>query len=155
MQGAASDQSGRMTLYRRETRSGNTSLARAHDDFTRRLGEAPAEPFETDAFAVDDLLPRFRGRIDFMKVDVEGAEPLVFRGMGKTLEANPQIRIVMEWSPAQIVAAGFELDGFLSELDGLGLQAAMLGPTGPVPIPFSALTRDVYHSGVLFTRRPQ
>lgn len=150
--GAISDRAGRMTLYRRDTRSGNTSMGRVTDDYTRKLGEAPAQPFETDAYAVDNLLPRFGGRIDFMKIDVEGAEPLAFRGMRETLAANPQLRIVMEWSPAQMHLAGFDPSAFAAELAEMGLEAAVIGPQGPRPTPLSALTAGVYHSGVLLTQ---
>jgi FkbM family methyltransferase len=39
------------------------------------------------------------GKVDFIKMDCEGAEPMIFAGMEKTLQQNPQIKIVMEYSP--------------------------------------------------------
>lgn len=38
-------------------------------------------------------------KIDVIKIDVEGAEPMVFEGMKYVLKNNPQIKIVMEYSP--------------------------------------------------------
>jgi FkbM family methyltransferase len=38
-------------------------------------------------------------RVDFIKMDCEGAEPMIFAGMEKILQQNPQIKIVMEYSP--------------------------------------------------------
>jgi FkbM family methyltransferase len=35
-------------------------------------------------------------RVDFIKIDAEGAEEAIWRGMGKTLRRNPDISIVME-----------------------------------------------------------
>ena len=38
-------------------------------------------------------------KVDFIKMDCEGVEPLIFRGMEKTLKNNPQLKMVMEFSP--------------------------------------------------------
>jgi FkbM family methyltransferase len=120
---AASDSRSHLTLYRRRTRSANTSLAKMPEDFVARLGEPASEPFEVVGLRIDDLLPRFDGRVDFIKIDVEGAEPLVLRGAHETVRCNPHLMIVMEWSPGQIRAAGFDVAAFLAELDEMGLQS--------------------------------
>jgi FkbM family methyltransferase len=45
----------------------------------------------------------FKGqRIDFLKVDVEGAEFDVLKGAMRTIESNPQVKILMEWSVDQL-----------------------------------------------------
>ena len=38
-------------------------------------------------------------KVDVIKIDVEGFEPLVFEGMKQTIAANPGLQIVMEYSP--------------------------------------------------------
>lgn len=48
--------------------------------------------------AVDDVLDDLDGRVDFVKIDVEGAEPQVLAGMERTIRANPRIKILMEHS---------------------------------------------------------
>jgi FkbM family methyltransferase len=63
------------------------------------LGETDAEMFEVPGIRVDDLLCKLGGRIDFIKIDVEGAEPLVIKGARRAIETNPRLQIVMEWSP--------------------------------------------------------
>ena len=40
------------------------------------------------------------GRVDIIKMDVEGVEPMVFEGMQETIDANPQIQIIVEYSPS-------------------------------------------------------
>jgi FkbM family methyltransferase len=51
------------------------------------------ESATTPLVAIDDMgLPR----VDFVKIDVEGAEIAAWRGMRATVLANPQIQIVME-----------------------------------------------------------
>jgi FkbM family methyltransferase len=39
------------------------------------------------------------GRVDLLKVDVEGAEAMVLRGMARTLAERPPLRIVCETTP--------------------------------------------------------
>jgi FkbM family methyltransferase len=151
---AVADAPGRLTLHRRVTRSGNTSITRLTEESVRWLGEKAPESFEVDCLSIDDLLlSHFGGRIDVMKVDVEGAEPLVFRGARQAIAANPQVKIVMEWSPGQIQAAGFDLAEFLAALEALRLEAAAVGPTGPVPIAFADLMNAPFHPGILLTVR--
>ena len=38
-------------------------------------------------------------KVDFIKMDCEGVEPQIFGGMQKTLQQNPQLKMVMEYSP--------------------------------------------------------
>jgi hypothetical protein len=76
---------------------------------------------------LDGLLSR---PIDFLKVDIEGAEPLLFRGARGVITNSPDLRIIMEWSPAQLLAAGFDPAGFSEELEALALAPAVLQPDG-------------------------
>lgn len=119
---AVNDDGAEVELYRRVTRSGNTSIIKVGRDFTDWYGEAPAQPFSVSGLRIDDLLPQMNGKIDFIKIDIEGAEPLAFRGARKTIQENPQLKIVMEWSPGQIRAAGTDPGDFLEYLCELGLQ---------------------------------
>jgi FkbM family methyltransferase len=150
---AVSDQAGKLTLYRRLTRSGNTSIGRVSDEFTQYLGEPEQEAFSVDSVPIDALLDRLGGRLDMMKIDVEGAEPLAFRGAQRTVAANPRLKIVMEWSPGQIQHAGFDVREFLTALASMGLQAATIHDRGALrPIPIMDLLQQSYLAGVLLHR---
>ncbi|MCQ4158955.1 FkbM family methyltransferase [Roseomonas sp. GC11] len=138
LQAAIHEREGEVTLFRRMQRSGNTSIAACGVDFTNSMREAPEQPFTVPALRVDDLLPRLGGRLDVMKVDVEGAEPLVFRGARQAIAGNPRLRIIMEWSPGQIRAAGFAPDAFVDEILGMGLSIGRLCRGGWV----AAISRD-------------
>ena len=48
--------------------------------------------------ALDDAVP---GRADFVKVDVEGAEEAVWRGMQRLVARSPGIAVLMEFNPAR------------------------------------------------------
>jgi len=146
---AVSDGPGKLQLFPRAGRSGNTSITQMPDAALAWLGEAKLEPFWVDSLRIDDLLPQFNGRIDFIKLDVEGAEPLALRGARQTIAANPQLEIVMEWAPSQLRDAGFEAARFVDEIRDAGLVAADLGPGGIRKLSFEELLGLDYRAGVL------
>ncbi len=152
LHGAASNADGTLTLHRRITRSGNTSIVQLNSDALRMIGEVPSEEFQAEAFRVDKLLDAMNGRVDHIKIDVEGAEPLVLEGMQRTLATNPRLRIVMEWSPGQIQGAGFDLNTFVDQMRTAKLKPSAIGPTGPTAVSFDDLVASSYLTGVLLTR---
>ncbi len=136
---AAGKEASDIVLHRRNTRSANTSIAKMPDEFTNSMGETPSQPFTVACLPIDDLLPKLDGRVDFMKIDVEGAEPLVFEGAKKAIAANPQITIVAEWSPGQIAAAGFDVSKFLASVEAMGLVPFDIEPDGVKSLSFTEL----------------
>jgi hypothetical protein len=56
---------------------------------------------------VDELL-KSEGveKVDFIKCDVDGAEPQVLKGLIKTFENNPNLKMVFEYYPKYIKMAG-------------------------------------------------
>jgi FkbM family methyltransferase len=151
LQVAASDVVGQLRLYRRITRSGNTSIIPATPDYVEYMGEPAAEAFDVSCIPIDDLLSRFDKRIDFIKIDVEGAEPFVLRGAQGAIEANPQIKVVIEWSPGQIKAAGNDPGAFLKEIEKMGLRLSIIGRGGHLKRVNYAELGD-YHPGILLAR---
>src|SRR5207248_5586262 len=123
---AASEAKGSLTLHRRITRSGNTSIAQPADVVLAQMGEPSSQAFQAVCVPIDQFLPEFRDRVDCIKIDVEGAEPLVLRGAQETLARNPQIKVVMEWSPGQMRDAGFDPREFTEMLNRLTLSAALI-----------------------------
>ena len=71
--------------------------------------------FDVDACTLDSFFPE-GSRVDLVKADVEGAEPLVFKGMQRVIRENPGIQIVMEMSPSHFVRSGIDLGDFFSQL---------------------------------------
>lgn len=150
--GAIADREGELTFHRRLTRSGNTSIINPDAAYIESMGEPQTESFAVRSFPIDSLLDQVDGRIDHIKIDIEGAEPLAFRGIARTLAANPGIRIVMEWAPVQIQWAGFDLGDFITQLQSLGLSPSMLYADGtPHAISYDDLRTAQYISGVLLT----
>jgi FkbM family methyltransferase len=118
---AAGEAAGVLTLHKRQTRSGNTSVARPHPGFVAAMGEEPTISFEVPSTTLDTLARDLGGRVDFIKIDVEGWEPAVLRGGREVIANNPQINIVMEWSPGQMAGSGYPADEVVRLIRSMGL----------------------------------
>ncbi len=146
---AITDSIGMLKMHRRITRSGNTSITKPSDMLVQIHGEPRSEAFQVGCLRIDDLLPEFEGRIDFIKIDAEGAEPLVMRGAQKAISANPRLNIIMEWSPSQVRDAGFDVSEFVNELASMGLRCAEIAPNELKEMPLPELLNLEYRAGVL------
>jgi FkbM family methyltransferase len=86
-----SDQSGRGVLrYSAHLPCGGTM-----SDVT--FAEGHERAVEVDMTTIDEFLPSDLA-VDLVKIDVEGHEPLVLRGMEKTIARSPDIRLIIEFA---------------------------------------------------------
>ncbi len=152
IQGAASDTDGKLTLHRSLTRAGNTSIIRESDERLKGIGEEPSVPVTVDSFRVDRFLDAMDGRVDHIKLDVEGAEPLAFAGMQKIIAANPQVKMVMEWSPGQIHAASFDGSKFVDDMQATGMSLSILEQHGQRPISWNDLRAGRFLTSIQLAR---
>ena len=111
---ALSEKAGRVRLYHAGScPSGNS------------LGHHPSFPgsFETVlAESLDDVLQRIPvGRVDVIKMDVQGAEELVLRGAQKTLASKNPV-IIFEFYPEGADLLGLTPSGAWNLLEGLGYE---------------------------------
>jgi FkbM family methyltransferase len=113
-----------LKLHLRENFASNSSVGSIGPDALARLGDSE-EIVEVQAVALDDLLADVP-RVDVMKVDVEGAEVQVFTGLARTLEANPGITVMFEWSPAQMTDAGDDPGALVDLLTAHGFGFRLL-----------------------------
>ncbi len=67
-------------------------------------------------------------RVDVVKMDVQGAEPFVFRGMTGTLRDNPHIVLIVEFAPACLRGLGHDPQRFLADLEQLGFPLRYIHP---------------------------
>jgi FkbM family methyltransferase len=81
---------------------------------------------ELDMITIDQFLPAGLA-VDLVKIDVEGHEPFVIRGMQNTIRRSPNIRIFVEFVEAFLVHT-VNADQFAAEIDSLGLRICRLLP---------------------------
>jgi FkbM family methyltransferase len=96
--------------------------------------------------------------LSLVKIDVQGAELLVLRGMRKTLAAQPKARLIMEFCPEMLAACGTppeELIAFLKEL-GFSAYSPRRGAS-PALLTWEQVARSADADGyvdLLFSRQP-
>jgi FkbM family methyltransferase len=56
------------------------------------------ETFSVETATLDELTKDWE-QVDFVKIDAEGAEDAIWRGMRETIGKNPQITVVLEFAP--------------------------------------------------------
>jgi FkbM family methyltransferase len=92
---ALSNKQGRTTLSVPTAYPGSASIT----SFMQHLGMKHSK-MKVKTQTLDELAEQHNlQKIDVIKMDVEGAEPLVFEGMQQTIARNPDLQIVMEYSP--------------------------------------------------------
>jgi FkbM family methyltransferase len=80
-----------------------------------RYEDKESEPVMVQTIRLDDALST-AARIDIVKIDAEGAEPFILRGMKRILKANPQVILLIEFAPSHLVRAGVAPADFLDQL---------------------------------------
>ena len=89
-----------------------------------RLYDSPQSDWflEVKAISLDDYFRGNNPRIDFIKVDIEGAEKEAIRGMINLLKRNRKAKIVTEFSPLGLKSFGTKPSGYLKLLEKLGFK---------------------------------
>lgn len=91
-------------------------------------GEAPATMVAAVA-RMDDMI---KGTVDVVKVDVQGYEPEVLRGMQRIIRENPQIIMIVEFWPAALDARGIVPASVLSQYAAMGLDVSLMRNGSPM-----------------------
>ncbi|HEU4619396.1 MAG TPA: hypothetical protein VFV10_15265 [Gammaproteobacteria bacterium] len=84
-----------------------------------------------------------------VKIDVEGAEPLVINGLQRTLAEHPEAVLVFEFSPSYVESFGVDPRAFLADLQGRGYSIARIdeGDEGVSEVDIDELIASVPKSG--------
>jgi len=72
-----------------------------------------------DAVSLDEVLPP-GSRVDFIKLDAEGAEPFILKGAARLLAENRDIQIMMEFSASILSQSYGSVEAFCNEIKALG-----------------------------------
>lgn len=113
------------------------------------------ESIAVPAIAIDGFLERERaGPVRFIKVDVQGYELAVCQGMVKTLAANPDCVVSLEYMPAAMRDLGFDPPELLSWLAGRGYLTYTLMRNGDLKEGAPQRLQPGEWSDLIFSRRP-
>ena len=112
-QKACADKYGRTTLYQ----SDHPGMHRVFPQTKQAKGQVQVELTSLDKYFIDSNLA---DKINFIKIDVEGLEFSVLKGMKNILKNNKKIKILFEFMPKNTMEAGFtpiELLNYLTSYD--------------------------------------
>jgi len=108
VQKAVSNKSGEIRLYLCEDNKGDHRIYDSHDG--RKF-------VEIEVIQLDDYFKNYNGRVDFIKIDIQGAEGGVIQGATLLLQKNPRnLKIATEFWPTGLKRFGTEPEEYLKLL---------------------------------------
>ena len=122
---AAFSHSTDLDFFARKNYPGNSSIGVSPADQLAKWFDT-AEKVTLRAVSLDDYFADKPGRINVIKVDVEGAEPAAFEGMRRLLTQNRDIKVLCEWSPDQMATAKQDPERLVGLWGELGFHAFAL-----------------------------
>jgi len=115
IQKAVSNKNGKVKLYLGDN---NRAINRIYD---AKMDDAK-EAIEVDSIRLDDYFKNYEGRIDFIKMDVEGSESSIIDGMHSILRKTKTLKIMTEFYPYLIRKFGKEPEEFVQTLATAGFK---------------------------------
>ena len=122
-QKAVSNKAGEFTLYQTQSCAANTLTPGEH------ISAVKVHVVTLDDFLSDEP------HIDFVKMDMDGSEPLAIQGMAQLIQRSPNLQVVAEYEPGNVKRyLGNPLDFItITEESGLKLSAILDIDNGRLP----------------------
>ena len=119
---AASNIKQKLPLFVSEENRGDNRLYKSNQ---------PREAIEVDCLTVDELVyEKNIKNLDFVKIDVQGYEPKVFKGMRGIIKSSNKLILLTEFWPKGICEAGENPKDFLNSLRSMDFQIFNLKQNG-------------------------
>ncbi|MGA8849136.1 MAG: FkbM family methyltransferase [Dehalococcoidia bacterium] len=143
-QKAVSNKAGQFLLYQTESWAANALTPTGH------IGTVKVQVITLDEFLSNE------GHIDFVKMDMDGSEPLAIEGMAQLIQRSPSLRVLAEYQPGNLKQYLSDPLDFITiaEQHGLKLTAILDTDKGRLPsLDFEPLKRlaDDANLDLLFT----
>ncbi len=144
VQKAASDRADVAQLYRSADNQGDHRL---YDSGT------PRSAVEVETIPLDKLFADYTGRIDLIKMDVQGAEAAALEGMAELLRRLVGVKLATEFWPLGLRRAGASAERYLGLLTELGYRLYHINEARRAVIPIEAdrLLRELPEEEDAFT----
>jgi FkbM family methyltransferase len=107
-----------LTLYLSHINFGDHRIYASHDDTMYNHGLQRSQ-VQVEGITLDGYLPA-GSRVNFVKMDIQGAEYFALQGMKRVLRENHDVLCVMEFWPHGLLEAGASPSALLQELIQLG-----------------------------------
>jgi FkbM family methyltransferase len=118
LQKAVSNGMGKAALFQYEGSGVNSLLAAEHSS----LGMRSYKSVVVDLITLDEFFEEKKLAIDVIKIDVEGYELSVLRGMKKILETRNELKIFIEFNLDFLLEAGISPQEYFDQLIGSGYK---------------------------------
>ncbi|MFA5866572.1 MAG: FkbM family methyltransferase [Actinomycetota bacterium] len=113
IQKAVTDKTGTLKLYVSDRSKGDHRIFNSYDG---------RESIEIEAIKLDDYFINKEKRIDFIKMDIQGAEANALKGMTGLIQHNDSLTLTTEFAPALLELMGTQPRDYLELLVSLGFQ---------------------------------
>ncbi len=148
-QAAVADTSGELELFVRPEHHGDHRIYQPVNGVSR-------PSISVSVVKIDDVV-KDSGRLDVVKIDVQGAEPRVLGGMSRTLEANEHIRVISEFWPEGLQQSDVDPGDFLESMRERGFKVLNIDDDARELHAMEndeliELCRKIRYTNVLFTR---
>jgi hypothetical protein len=109
-------------------------------------------PLTVSRTSLDTHIPA-GGRVDFVGMDIEGAEPLAWAGMARVVAENPQLVIALEWSASHFARSGHSPTALMTSIQAAGFSPWLRDEAPDTPTLFDPLDASNRDAGNLLLRR--
>lgn len=119
---AVSFENGKATLF----------ISPGHSNHSLNAGYTAMQgKVEVETIALDSFLPASGvEKVDFVKIDVEGAELLVLEGMREIIKNSPNLTMLIEYNPTALQAGGYTPSTLLEMLYSMSFRVYQILPAG-------------------------
>lgn len=107
VQKAVSNKNGKLELFLGEVNTADHRIYNSHD--ARKF-------IKIESIKLDDYFKDYKGKISFVKIDIQGAEKVAVLGMSELLKKNKSIKIITEFWPIGLKRYGIEPKEYLQLL---------------------------------------
>ena len=92
-----------------------------YDVAPRKTKDFHTQTFEVETVRLDDFLPEQGiSQIDFIKMDIEGAEMEALRGAQTMISQSSTLKLIMEYNPQALAAFDLDPQAAIQEVLGMG-----------------------------------
>ncbi len=136
---AIADRAGTIAFYETENHTGCHSLV---------ASDSRPHTLTVPCTTLDELVRRGTiPRVDVIKMDIEGGEPIALRGMRETVASNPSLVLVTEFCPDNFRETSTRPSEYLGQLHELGLRTYSITAEG-----LKEITPELNRAGTWFIK---